>query len=293
MRSIGEMLSAVYQKAQDPKPVNGVPCGHGFIDVILGGHRRGNVTFLGAPTSWGKSSYSVMTTNATSKFGGRVMLISAEDPEATFGKRLMASRSGVNAISLRDNSFQPGDFRKMADALNGAENWPFFQDGIGKSAESLCRLIESHCKAENPDLVIVDYLQAFKCEKRCQDRRNEITHIARCFVDAIKNAGSSGLIFSQIKRLPPGQKPTMNDFKESGDVENMAEHVIMGYVEKDDKAESHDQFGMEIFKRYAIVDKNKDGPRIGAPILMPFDLPTASFIPVTWNDYQRMVSGHG
>ncbi|KYF64551.1 DnaB-like helicase C-terminal domain-containing protein [Sorangium cellulosum] len=288
IKSIGELLQSVYQRAQDPKPKCGVPSGHGWIDVMLGGFRRGNITVLGAQTSWGKSSFAVMTTNATAGVGGRVLLISGEDPEETFGKRIMAARANVNAIALRDHKFNHDDFRRMAAALDAAESWPFFVNGIGRSAESLCEIIRSFCAAEQPDLVIVDYLQAFTCEKRCQDRRNEITHIARCFVDAIKNGGAAGLVFSQLKRMERGQRPTMFDLKESGDVENMAEHVIIGYVEKDESAPEHDEFGLERFKRFALIEKNKDGPRVGAPILLPFDLATACFTPITGNEYQQM-----
>lgn len=287
IKSIGQLLQAVFEKAQKPRDAVGCPSGHGFVDMMLGGFRRGNIAVLGAQTSWGKSSFSIMTTNATAKAGGRVLLISGEDPEETFGKRIMAARAKINAIALRDHTFQPEDFRKMTDALATAESWPFFLNGIGKTVESLCETIRVFCKQEDPDLVIVDYLQAFTCEKRCQDRRNEITHIARCFVDAIKNAGSAGLIFSQLKRMQAGQRPTMHDLKESGDVENMAEHVLIGYVEKEEQAQ-HDEFGIEQFKRFVLIEKNKDGPRIGAPILLPFDLATASFTPITARDYQEM-----
>jgi replicative DNA helicase len=288
IRSIGELLQSVYQRAQDPKPRWGVPSGHGWLDSMIGGFRRGNVTVLGAQTSWGKSSFAVMTTNATAKVNGRVMLISGEDPEETFGKRIMAARANVNAMALRDHKLGPEDYRKMSAALATAESWPFFVNGIGRSAESLCELIRGFCAAEDPDLVIVDYLQAFRCEKRCQDRRNEITHIARCFVDAIKNGGSAGLVFSQLKRMERGQRPTMFDLKESGDVENMAEHVIIGYVDKDESAPDNDEFGIESFKRYALLEKNKDGPRVGAPILLPFDLATACFTPITGNEYREL-----
>jgi len=293
-KSIGDLLNAVFTRAQDPKPKFGVPSGHGWLDMMIGGFRRGNVTVLGAQTSWGKSSFAVMTTNATAKVGGRVLLISGEDPEETFGKRIMAARAQISAIALRDHTLSENDFKRMSAALATAERWPYFVNGIGRSAENLCQFIGSYCASERPDLVIVDYLQAFRCEKRCQDRRNEITHIARIFIDAIKNGGAAGLVFSQLKRIAPGQRPTMFDLKESGDVENMAEHVIIGYVEADEDISSdqakQDEYGLEKFKRYALLEKNKDGPRVGAPILLPFDLATACFKPITGNEYRAMAA---
>ena len=45
---------------------------------------------------------------------------------------------------------------------------------------------------------VVDYLQAFDSDKRHQDRRNQISYIARTLTDVPKLADISGIIFSQI-----------------------------------------------------------------------------------------------
>ncbi len=284
VRSIGEILSGVYERAKTTQNTRGMPSGIATIDAIIGGFRPGRVTVLGASTSWGKSSFALLTANSTVKIGGRVLLVSGEDSEDTYGQRLMSMRAGVNAIALRDGGKRlvQEDWRRMSEVLGSSEPDPFFLNGIGKTAEALAQAIIEISDSEKTDLVIVDYLQAFTCAKRCQDRRNEITHIARLFTDAIKKSGASGLLFSQLKRLDEGTIPTMHDLKESGDVENMAEHVLIGFGVKEDKSnvpQDHDARHFDTWKRYVLVAKNKDGPRPADPLALEFSTVTASFVP--------------
>lgn len=285
VRSVAEILAGVFQRSTSQRPERGCPSGNEQIDQLIGGFRRGRVTVLGASTSWGKSSFAVMVSDVGMRAGKRVLLVSGEDSEDTYGQRLMARRANVGAIGLRDSDMTPPEIGRMANVVASAEHSRFFLNGIGKHAEYLAAAIESIVHEEGTDLVIVDYLQAFSCGKRCQDRRNEITHIARTFTDAIKNSGAAGLIFSQLKRLE-GQRPTMHDLKESGDVENMAEHVLIGY-----KLESKGNGPVAEPLRYLLIEKNKDGPLLGSPLEMPFDPKTASFIEqrprangATWHD---------
>lgn len=294
LRTMAEILNGVYRRASSGKPQRGISCGNKDIDDLIGGFRRGHVTVLGATTNWGKSSFAVQTTDIGLKDKKRILLVSGEDTEDVYGNRFMARRANVNAIALRDCTVGPSDLSAMAGVLGEAEQEPFFLNGIGKTVEYLAAAVTAICAEEDVDLVIVDYLQAFKCAKRCQDRRTEITHIAREFTDAIKTAGASGLIFSQLKRLEENHRPTMHDLKESGDVENMAEHVLIGYSIRPKGSMrgcpprgQHQDEDRE--RRYVVVEKNKDGPKVPDPIEMAFDDATASFRdtrPRQWRDEQ-------
>jgi hypothetical protein len=271
VRSVAELLNGVFVRATTERQQGGCPSGVELIDMQLGGFRRGMVTILGASTSWGKSSFAILTSESSFAQGKRVILISGEDTEDTYGARFMARRASVNAISLRDNDLSETELSRMADTLNGAEQDPFFINGIGKTAEDLAQAIRMICAKRDIDLVIVDYLQAFSCARRCQDRRVEVTHIARTFVEAIKMSGSSGLVLSQLKRLDEGKPATMHDLKESGDLENMAEHIIVGWTQREGG-----KWGTR-YRRLLSVEKNKDGPRSGAHIELEFNEKSASF----------------
>lgn len=281
-RSMLELLEAVVARAKTQIPERGVTSGNFEIDEVIGGFRRQRVTILGAETSFGKSSFAIMVADEALLNGAGVLLVSGEDGPDTYGQRIMARRSGVNALRIRDNVLTEDDVKKMNYAMSRAEIKPFFIDGIGKTAETLSMAIREVCAENQIDLVIVDYIQAFTCAKRCQDRRVEVTHMARCFVDAIKGANAAGLVLSQIRRAENATKqPTMHDLKESGDLENMAEHVLIGHLE------TNMQGADKVEKRWLSVGKNKDGGRNVDRIAMPFDTKTASFRTVRGERYQN------
>jgi hypothetical protein len=272
VRSLYDVLHGVYQRVTSPEPRVFVSTGNENLDQIIGGYRPGRITVVGASTSWGKSSYAIMACDDGMKAGKRVLLVSGEDSEDLYGKRIAARRGDINAFRLRDHELRDHEKDRLLYEAEHAERVPFFIDGVGKPAEVLATMVAELCAEQPYDLVVVDYLQAFKCIRRCQDRRNEVTHIARCFVDAIKGANTAGLVLSQIKRLEDGKAPTKHDLKESGDVENMAEHVLMGYCTSE-----VDKSGETRLERFIVVAKNKDGPVIAEAIPLPFDGRTASF----------------
>ncbi len=218
---------------RDPKRVStGLPT----LDQHTGGYQHKQVAILGAGTNWGKSSYAVMETDVAFNAGQRPLLVSFEDPEELYGRRLTARRAQVSPNLMRDNRYKPTDeeWHRVLMTAQRAEQLPFFVNGIGRTVERVATDIRCVCAAEAIDIVIVDYLQAIQCSKRCQDRRNEVTYIARTLTDAIKGSGTAGVMFSQFKRkLEAGDVPTMQDLKESGDLENAAEMVLVGFLDKD------------------------------------------------------------
>jgi replicative DNA helicase len=292
VRSLAAMLAGLHERVSKSKPSRGVPCGVEHVDVLLGGFRPGRVTVLGASTSWGKSSFAVMVTDVGLRAGARILLVSGEDPEDMYAQRMMARRSSVNALRLRDGGpFTPDDHRRMVQVVQDAEDEPYFLNGVSKPVEYLAKAIEGIVGETSADLVIVDYVQAFSTTKRTQDRRNEVTHIFRTFADAIKASGAAGLILSQLRRLEENERPGVHDLKESGDVENGAEHVLLGFSVT---PKARDGQPPPEKQRFLSVAKNKDGPIVDEPIAMPFNAVTASFVeqkidrgPRHWQDDDR------
>jgi replicative DNA helicase len=273
VQSAAAILAASFQRTSAGPRGRGVPCGHWMVDKMLGGFRPEHVTVCGAGTSWGKSSFATQVSDVGLRAGARILLVSGEDAEVMYGNRLLARRANVNAMSVRDGTCTPSELDRMAAVVEEGERDPFFFDARGKSVEEIAKAIREIVAEVEADLVMVDYLQAIGANRRTQDRRNEVTYIARTLVDAIKLSGASGLLFSQLKRMEDNARPTMHDLKESGDVENMAEHVLIGYrVRPKDEREPE--------KRYLLVEKNKDGPVVPEPLEMPFNFVTASFVEV-------------
>lgn len=263
------------------------------LDSITGGMIPGFVWVFGADTSWGKSSFLVMLVDENLKRKKRTLIVSAEDSEKLYGDRLMLRRTRNNANRLRAKKVTPEERERMLGAEEKAEEAPVFLDARGRGVEWVSRNVKQLVKEQDIDVVAYDYLQAFDNEKPQQDRRNQVTYIARTLTDITKSLDKTGIIFSQITVEKGKPMPDKHSIRESRDVSNAAEVVLLGFCpEKDIMAASRDpgrppERIVEAGARAILVDKCKNGPR-GALIAMPWDNESACFNTVKDPELERL-----
>jgi replicative DNA helicase len=280
-RSLAEMLADVVERAKSGVKAVGVSCCHDRLEYALAGFRPKMVTVFGARTSFGKSSYAIMVADEALKSGKKVLLFSVEDSEETYAQRFMARRAFVNAYNLRANRCDRSEIARMEEQARAAQRTPFFVDAIGWTGEQIAARIREEHQAEPIALVIIDYIQRVASGKRTQDVRTGITHVMSIICDAVKQCGAAALVLSQLKRPEtgnPSKEPDLHDLKESGDIENMAEHVVLGWVVQKGDDESTQE-------RFLKIPKNKDGPVDTRAAPIEFDPTTASFR--VWKDPVR------
>lgn len=214
-------------------------CGFGEIDVATGGLRRGHVWVLGAPTNWGKSSWLLAVADRsllTNKRGA--LYVTCEDDPVMLGQRLLCRRTGASGRATRDGKLGSADLKAAHEKVAEASEAVMMLDGRGRNVEALAGDVRMLVRQHGIDLVLVDYLQCITTERKTDDRRGEINHIARTLTDVIKTSGAAGVLASQL---------TGEDIRESRDVEHAAEVVLIG--RKDDNGR------MSLY-----VKKNKTGP---------------------------------
>jgi KaiC/GvpD/RAD55 family RecA-like ATPase len=270
-RRVADTMQVVWEEQQRKEPPPSVSTTHAELDRVIGGFRRGFNTVLGATTNWGKTSFTIAVVDEALRAGKRGLIVSCEDVEVVYGRRLASRRSGLNAMKMRDATLSVIEKDRLFEWVNAAEEIPWFLPAIGKSAEWIAAAITALCAEWDYDIVVVDYLQ--KVHTKAQDRRNEVSRVSDLIGSAIKQGNAAGLLLSQIKRLESGKQPGKHDLKESGDIENAAEHILIGCMGKSTDSYS----GKQVEQRYLKVDKNKDGPQFGDPIWMQFEESTASF----------------
>jgi replicative DNA helicase len=229
---------------------------------------------LAAQTSWGKSSAGVLVCLKNCGTAARPLVVSTEDKRLMYAKRMVASDCKINAIALRDNRLKLEDLRRLTRAAQDVPDEPIFLDAVGpgKNVEWVAKAIAELSKECGTSLVILDYIQRFKTDRFGSDKRNQVTYMGETLGDAIKTSNCAGLALSQLRRTN-GKEPSMDDVKESGDLENMAEHVMIGWR----KVEGEDRDENGAAKRMLNIPKNKDGPVFFNWLELEFDVTTASF----------------
>ena len=269
--TVRDLLQSSQERAFDSKKSRGCTTGNFRLDQITGGLRPGFVWVFGAETSWGKSSFLVMIADENIKLKRRVLIVSSEDSESIYGDRLMLRRSRVNANRLREGKLTREEQARVTNVYASSEDSPVFLDARGRGVEWICLRVKELIREYKVDVVAYDYLQAFDNEKAQQDRRNQVTYLARVLTDSIKTSGVTGIIFSQIPVSDAKSRPDKHSIRDSRDASHAAEVVMLGHT-PEKAIVSRD--GMEIVaagQRCILVDKCKDGPRGG-------------YVPMAWDD---------
>lgn len=263
--SVKQVLQASMDRAIDTRPLPRCTTGHWEIDQATGGMRPGHVWVFAAETSWGKSSWLISIADENIRDGKRVLIVSSEDTEELYGDRLMARRARVVASHLRDKTLTPLELERVTRTAAQGEDIPLFVDARGVFLEDALPRIDRIIKSENVDLVAFDYLQEFKTKQRFQDERVRFREIARMQRDVVKDNKRTGIIFSQITEIAGKKYPDKNSIRESRDVANAAEAILIGYEPK----ELIDREGADPIlpgTKCVKIDKAKDGWKKQVPL---------------------------
>lgn len=273
-RTVRESVTVAYKAVTEQRHERGCRTISKRLDEATGGVTRGSVWLFAAGTSWGKSSFIVGAANRTLRDAKRPLIVTVEDPEVLFGKRLLAARANVNALRLRESRLLPDEIRKVTSELTDAEETPWILPAIGRSAEAIASDIRSLVVAHGIDLVMVDYLQRMRLQARAQDRRHEINTICYLLTDAIKESGAGGILFSQLTENENNGKLRA---RESEDLHNSAEVVVFGKKRVEPDVDANGRKVGEKKHREIWVEKVKEGP-VGFAIDMPWNEHSACFI---------------
>lgn len=264
--TVGDLLRDSEQRLLTPRAALGCTTGHYAIDRATGGLERGSVWVFGAETNWGKSSWLVMMADENIRAGRRVLIVSAEDDQKLYGDRLLIRRSRVCAERFKAKRLQPDERDKIREVVKAGEDSPVFFDARGRSVEWVASRTKELVREYAIDVVAFDYLQAFDSDKRHQDRRNQVSYIARALTDVAKMANISGVIFSQVTIVEGRAYPDKHSIKESKDVGNAAEIVVMGFTPVKQILRRDGSPLVEAGERALNLDKNKSGAKGMFPI---------------------------
>lgn len=129
------------------------------------------------------------------------------------------------------------------------------------SVEELYNLILYTNKKERIGGVFIDYIQRMRTDRRTQDKRTEIAHISDQVLQIAKDSGLPLILGAQLNRAT-NQKPTLENLKEAGNLEEDANTVLSVYNEsreRDENTEGAKLIGAREVELEIKALKNREG----------------------------------
>lgn len=258
-----ESLKNLYQRIEEQEPgLSGLDTGFTDLNRMLDGFQNGDLIISAARPSVGKTAKMLNHAIANCQNGGITVIFSLEMGEESLNKRMISALGRIDGHKMRN----PKQFFSSND-------WSNFTTGIGllsnmnlhtydKSGQTIPYIRSKVRKLrrkypDKPMLVMIDYLQLIRSDKRHENKNVEVGEITRSLKELAKDMDIPVYLLSQLSRgveTRQDKRPMMSDIRDSGSVEQDAD--IIEFLYRDDyyNAESEKKNIIEV-----IIAKQRNG----------------------------------
>lgn len=252
----------------------GLPSGLADYDGLTGGLHNSDLVIVAARPGVGKSSLALCVTANVAERGERVDVFSMEMSKAQCLDRLIAIRSGINLMHIRQLAIGERELPAYMDALGWAHQLPIaIDDTPALTLDKMrTRVLRRAGRDGLPGLIVVDYLGLMRAPKT-KSRYEEVSEIARGLKNLAKELDRPVLALCQLSRAVEGRQshvPMLSDLRESGELEQAADLVVFIYREELYDKETDKRGIAELH-----IAKHRHGPVGVVPV--QFDASTTRF----------------
>lgn len=249
-------------------------------DLLGGGWWRGKANIIGGRPANGKSTLAEQEVVEMARNGEPSVIASVEMTPEEYLLRMAIRISGTRAThrEIYRQSFDDSSNKaRLVDALEEVKSLPIYFAANTNAYEELLR--RTRCAIDacggNPAFIVVDYIQKVVGDERA-NRVREIGRMAVGFEKLAAESGAALLLLSQLKRKEgfkaskdaqaTDPRPTMEDLRESGELEQMALTVTMVHKPRSDNLAQISKAELVVAKtrngQEGIVEMDFDGPGI-------------------------------
>ena len=237
------------------------------LDSMLGsgGIGVGEIMTLSAPTSCGKSALALyIALKAMHKDAVPTLIFSLEMPRKQIVKRMAQALSGANLKQIQERVISDKNMAKVNDALNQVSELPMHTVHTVKGPDDLASKARYLVRKHGIKFIVIDYLQLIPWSKQANSKSEGIADISHKIKQIALELNVGILLLSQVNREGAKRETGLSlyDLKDSGDIENDADIVLLLWPKNGDVegAKDVDSGGPFTNLQYNIA-KNREGER--------------------------------
>lgn len=252
-----ELLDKRKRVRQGEADGDSIMSGWKTLDDMTGGFFKSEMTVIAARPSVGKTLVALCIADFAARSGNRVLFASIEQRRTELAERLLSRISGVSSWKFRTADFNSDEEEKVSKAVDILRPLPIYIDD--PPVQDISRISSAARRMKmrgGLDILIIDYLQkVFAIDDR-DTRNNQVAAISRGIKRIARELNIPVIALAQVNRRsesgPAAEAPKLSDLRESGDIEQDADTVIMLHK----TSEMPDMDPMEFHIR-----KQRNGPR--------------------------------
>ena len=147
-----------------------------FLDEMIGGLYKGELTTIAAKSGVGKTALALQILRSCLKQNKKVLLISREMSDVQMLIRNIVSLTGIDSKTIKNKVFTDEQLEQIIKAIGVLTNNNnlFINDNIDRISK-----IKKRIRQVKPDVLIIDYLQLLTVEKSEGSREREVATLSR------------------------------------------------------------------------------------------------------------------
>lgn len=261
-----EALDEVVRELENPDRSRGVPSGFADLDRMLGGWKPGALVVVAARPAMGKTAFVTNCLTTAADRNHPSGLLSLEMPAAQIYRRALAARSRVH-LPPQGRTYSPAEWSDIQEARGWLAELPFAIDD--RPGQTLAQVLSSIARLANDgaEVVALDYLTLVQVPEGNDNRSSRVGDMCAALKAAAREHGITVLLLSQLNRgveQRTDKRPLMSDLRESGNIEQDADAVLMLFRAEYYLREKTPPEAMGVAE--VIVAKNRHGPTGSVPL---------------------------
>jgi len=200
------------------------------LDKEIGGCPIGVLTALGARPGVGKSTMLWNFCNYRASLGENVIVFTNED-KPNVGARLgLANATGIERIRLLNgdvNAEEKFKIRQAVERMRQVNERYHVVKIHGKKMREICREAKALIRRYSVKFVALDYIQNVPNPDRNMTRNYGIEENLTHLEAMVAEEDIAMMMIGQIKRIEDNRRPQMDDFKDSGSIEQKCKLMMI------------------------------------------------------------------
>lgn len=198
------------------------------LDDAMGGVGRGEMLILGARPSMGKSVTCRQILLDAARQGTPTLLISLEESRDKIGRNLLSRLSQIDNNRIRRGTIAPNEWVPLSEGVASLASIPVYIADKAFTVNQIRSVASIMVAKHGVKLIVVDYLQRVRGAGK--DLYSQVTNASQELSRMFKELGVAGVVAAQLNRdttKRQNKRPGMMDLRESGQIEQDADQIIM------------------------------------------------------------------
>lgn len=235
-KSFEEHLDDIIERKSKGLPTyDGVLTGYPKLDETIGGFKKGTITYVGARTSMGKTTFllNLMLAIKSKNPEFSIGFFSLEMPRSVIAAKFACLKSDVNYSKYEDAYLSDEQFDRLRYSVKDMIDNPvsiYIEDPDRISASTLRSRAKRMLQNFDIKILFVDYLTRITGNNKHNSKHLEVDEVSKSLQSLAKELQIPIVCLCQLNRallLRKDPMPTLADFRESGSVEEDADVAIL------------------------------------------------------------------